>query len=430
MNYKAILSSILILSSTFAQPGRNFRDHDGQNAANRFIFFETITIPSDEKSQVYFSYKIPYSKLVFEKNKNVYAAALRLSIEVTDTNSNFIKREIREKKVSTTEFDETNSNKLFSEGLIGFELGKGDYDLLPIFTDLNSDSEVRLEKIKISTAVEDDKGTLSLLITNSELYTCDEGTFRVLTNYEGKIPFSNEKYDIVIPINDKSLENAYVTVINIKDTVFAGLAEESFTEGLSLKECEGKIILKPLDGVSHTKYYILSDISNKLKEGNVIINVSEGKDSKPEYIFKTQVKWFEKPLSLMFPEHAIEDLKYIEADSVISNLLDENKSGYLISLFNYWKKFDPTPETEFNELMEEYYSRIDYAQSNFSSISVKNGAETDRGKVFIMFGKPQKIERFSNDSGKIVETWIYENPHRKFTFVDKNGMGDFSLLKG
>jgi len=96
-------------------------------------------------------------------------------------------------------------------------------------------------------------------------------------------------------------------------------------------------------------------------------------------------------------------------------------------LVNYWKKLDPTPETEYNELMTEFYTRVDYTLKNFSTISGIKGIQSDRGKVFIKYGKPDKTERSSNLQGKVVETWIYDKLHRKFVFVDEDGTGEFSL---
>jgi GWxTD domain-containing protein len=78
--------------------------------------------------------------------------------------------------------------------------------------------------------------------------------------------------------------------------------------------------------------------------------------------------------------------------------------------------------------MSEYYKRVDYTAKNFSSLSGKKGFETDRGKVYIQFGKPKTIERGSNSEGKVVETWYY-NDQKKFIFIDKQGTGDFPLQK-
>ena len=80
--------------------------------------------------------------------------------------------------------------------------------------------------------------------------------------------------------------------------------------------------------------------------------------------------------------------------------------------------------------MEEYYSRIDYAALEFKGITKKNGLSTDRGKIYVKFGKPDKVERYSNDYGYMIEQWIYENPEMKFIFVDKMGTGNFVLVEG
>ena len=80
--------------------------------------------------------------------------------------------------------------------------------------------------------------------------------------------------------------------------------------------------------------------------------------------------------------------------------------------------------------MQEFYLRIDYAIRNFKTIAGANGANTDRGKVYIKFGKPVNIDRTSDNHGNIIETWTYNNPQRKFVFVDKKGTGDFSLISG
>lgn len=129
----------------------------------------------------------------------------------------------------------------------------------------------------------------------------------------------------------------------------------------------------------------------------------------------------------MDPEKAIENLSFIASDSIIYTLLQESTSDYPNVLSEYWKKYDPTPETVFNEVMSEYYKRIDYAIKEFKGIGKINGAKTDRGVVYIKFGHPEKIERSSNSMGQIVETWTYAKPDRIFSFIDKDGKGNFNL---
>ena len=77
--------------------------------------------------------------------------------------------------------------------------------------------------------------------------------------------------------------------------------------------------------------------------------------------------------------------------------------------------------------MEEYYSRVDYANRNYASFT--EGWRTDRGMVFIRFGPPQNIERHPFDADtKPYEVWYYYNQNREFIFVDETGFGDYRLL--
>ncbi|MEE9449820.1 MAG: GWxTD domain-containing protein, partial [Ignavibacteriaceae bacterium] len=99
-------------------------------------------------------------------------------------------------------------------------------------------------------------------------------------------------------------------------------------------------------------------------------------------------------------------------------------------LTEYWAQYDPSPETVFNPIMQEYYSRIDYAAKEFISLGKQNGIATDRGRVYIRFGNPDKIERTSNEQGNVVETWTYLKQDMKFVFVDKKGTGRFTLIEG
>src|SRR6266542_2195223 len=61
----------------------------------------------------------------------------------------------------------------------------------------------------------------------------------------------------------------------------------------------------------------------------------------------------------------------------------------------FWRLRDPDPDTEENEYREAYYERIEYANEHFSS-GVR-GVNTDRGRIYLKYGKPDEIE--SHPSG-------------------------------
>jgi len=88
---------------------------------------------------------------------------------------------------------------------------------------------------------------------------------------------------------------------------------------------------------------------------------------------------------------------------------------------------DPNQETQKNELMDEYFLRVNYANENFSTLSV-DGWLTDRGRIFIKFGQPDDIERHPFEIDSVpYEVWRYYSVRKIFVFIDRTGFGDYYL---
>ncbi len=84
-----------------------------------------------------------------------------------------------------------------------------------------------------------------------------------------------------------------------------------------------------------------------------------------------------------------------------------------------WKGRDPTPDTIENELMNEYYRRVAYANAHFDSFI--DGWETDMGMIYIIFGPPDDISRFMlQQRPEPYETWNYYRIQESFTFAGDN----------
>jgi GWxTD domain-containing protein len=97
----------------------------------------------------------------------------------------------------------------------------------------------------------------------------------------------------------------------------------------------------------------------------------------------------------------------------------------------FWDKRDPSPGSSENELFTEFYRRVDISNRNFS-FTRKEGWRTDRGRVYIVFGPPDRIEH-STPMGYTqadYEVWYYDELREKFVFYDEFGFGDFRLVSG
>ena len=430
MKLKTLLFCIISLVICSQAPGQPKREQVRQHILFSEIYIMPPVISADSTEVLYYIYKLPYDRLVFEKNNSLYTAAYRLTIEVHDSLTNTINRKIKEGKISADDFEATDDDNIYTEGELDFQILKNKkYKIMPVLYDVNSGRELRLPAIPVLPRIEDNiqNGFLEPLILSSASKENDNNSSFTLANFDGIIPFSKAEYDLLIPSGDTALHKIYINIENKNDTVFSDYVDESVLLRNFIEESNGEVVLT--GGISSKSYrnFLIPYINKNLAEGNYTISISLSKDSKPAATFHKKVFWFNKPASLINPELAIKMLKYMESDTVIDSLLDFKRDEYSEVLFNYWKRFDPSPETAFNELMNEYYSRIDYSMKNFSSISGRKGIDTDRGKIFILYGKPTETERSSNQFGKVVETWVYKNPYRKFVFIDETGTGEYKL---
>lgn len=77
-----------------------------------------------------------------------------------------------------------------------------------------------------------------------------------------------------------------------------------------------------------------------------------------------------------------------------------------------------------------YLDKVDFVNKQFS-LSFKQGIKTDRGRIYLTYGKPDDIEEFpSSNEMKPYQVWSYNNVEGgvKFYFGDKGEYGNYELL--
>ena len=142
--------------------------------------------------------------------------------------------------------------------------------------------------------------------------------------------------------------------------------------------------------------------------------------------FNFQTFWQDMPTSLLQLDVAIEMLRYIIPEETVDEVL-KKKNAEKLTWFNlFWDSKDPIPTTAKNELMSEYYRRIDYSFEHFSTASQPEGYDSDQGQIYIKIGPPSQVIRSFPTSGRVIEEWIY--PNRSFVFTASSGFGDFTLV--
>ena len=129
----------------------------------------------------------------------------------------------------------------------------------------------------------------------------------------------------------------------------------------------------------------------------------------------------------------------LQAFKSLSN--DEERDTFIE---NFWQRRNPNPDSPENEYREEYYARIAYANEHFAA--GKPGWRTDRGHIYIAFGKPDSIdshpsggsyERPMEEGGGNTSTFPFETWHYRYLegigdnidleFVDTCMCGDYHM---
>jgi len=111
---------------------------------------------------------------------------------------------------------------------------------------------------------------------------------------------------------------------------------------------------------------------------------------------KQQQKALKQEIGKTYKKWLDEDVRWIITDeerAAFRQLSNDEERDQFIEQF--WLRRDPTPDTAENEYKEEHYRRIAYANEHFAS--GVPGWKTDRGRMYVMYGKPDEIE--SHPSG-------------------------------
>ncbi|MEO8434342.1 MAG: GWxTD domain-containing protein [Pyrinomonadaceae bacterium] len=155
---------------------------------------------------------------------------------------------------------------------------------------------------------------------------------------------------------------------------------------------------------------------------------------------KSEVKraykdWLDKDVTYIITDEERKAFKKLATDDERERFIEE-----------FWRRRDPDPDTDENEYREEYYERIAYTNEHYSSGIP--GWKTDRGRIYIMYGKPDELEthpsgghydRPSYQGGGSTSTypfevWFYRHlpgvgSGVEIEFVDPTGTGEYRIAR-
>jgi GWxTD domain-containing protein len=137
------------------------------------------------------------------------------------------------------------------------------------------------------------------------------------------------------------------------------------------------------------------------------------------------------------PKYAkfLDDVGYIsttkERDVFRKLESDQDRDRFLEE---FWAQRDPTPGTPRNELKEEHYRRMEFADKTFGRGTPFKGSKTERGRIYIILGPPFDVERIMSSDAYPMEIWSYtgiaslrQTSYLRLLFYQRMGVGDFVI---
>lgn len=156
---------------------------------------------------------------------------------------------------------------------------------------------------------------------------------------------------------------------------------------------------------------------------------------KREELKSVYKNWIEQDVGYIITDEERKAFKSLKTDEERDQFIEQ-----------FWLRRDPDPDTTENEYKEQYYERIQYANEKFASGIP--GWKTDRGRIYVMFGKPDEIESHpaggpyerpsyhggGNTSTYPFEIWWYRyiegiGSDIEIEFVDPSGSGEYRIAR-
>ena len=197
---------------------------------------------------------------------------------------------------------------------------------------------------------------------------------------------------------------------------------------LRLAQSDAESVTYVLDSNSTTTTVYFPLATSRLKQGRYVAHIHLSAGDTATISKEFSVHWNDMPLSLYDLDFAVSAMRYITTDSEYDDLRSGNKENRIKKFEEFWAKRNTVPGAAYNEMMTVYFQRVDYAFVNFRTLKEENGAMTDRGKIYILYGKPSNIERSLAPGGPPKETWTYGSLNKEFIFEDPSRQGNYKLI--
>ncbi|MFP4529519.1 MAG: GWxTD domain-containing protein [Candidatus Kapaibacterium sp.] len=366
---------------------------------------------------------VPFSTLRFEKAGEKYAARYQAVIKVFDsTGAKTTDSQVSRRLSADTYFQAQGGAGDFDRIQRSFYLPKGKYRVeIVVIDDFDKKEYVRSRNLTIIDFDEYDFALSGIMLV-SDIEERD-GKYIITPYISDNIGQLDDAFFAFFESYNKRGIDSADFIYEIYESEDEALDRgKPKTFALGGKRGQHYLRIEKPDNISAGKY-ILQIIALRPGAGESPTN----KDVLAMARRSIEIKYSISGQVMSDLDEAIRQMRYVATGNEIDHIENaETRREKEKRFLQFWRKMDPTPNTDRNEAFQQYYARIQYANKNFKSYA--EGWRTDMGKVYVIFGPPFQVENFRGYDGKIYQRWIYRS-NREFLFVDNTGFGDYRLVQ-
>jgi len=392
--------------------------HALEDAGN--IFCEALVFESNQldnaRLEIYL--QVPYTEINFVNEGREYIGRYEIFAVLQDTLQQQVWQQNQAVELRVKDFSQTTSSRLSNFKQFSVALSSGTYSLQMQITDQESKKIVTIKRRVVINPFLHQSLMLSDILFINQMNKEGART-SIIPNLTGSIDHVGKSIYLYFEIYTRTkLDSVALTLCALnekRDTILQQNKTVALNETStqSFWELQDSLLpVSPMTLVIDARSY-QSDSAGKLLHARTSRNLF--------------VHLKDLPYTINDIDKATMQLQYIAKGSEIDYIQEaQTPAEKKIRFLEYWQKHNSNTTAKTNDLMEEYYARVMYANKHFSHF--REGWKTDMGMVFILFGPPENIERHPFDANdKPYEIWYYYNLSREFVFVDHSGFGDYQL---
>ncbi|MDZ7363422.1 MAG: GWxTD domain-containing protein [candidate division KSB1 bacterium] len=355
-----------------------------------------------------------------------YRAQYEVNVTVWDKQKNPLDSRNWKRERVVDHFDDTNDRKKLNIERAAFDLPPGEYEIALEITDRDTGKNLRERRpLKLNAVAGLQLNLSSIVLTQPAPVESISPRDSLLNHFAPIVLSKTSKRSGAAYFEIYGAQAGETLQLNYQILDWRRQALQEWSETLT---------------VSQTPVRHLVDFTGKINQAglhtfHLVVKRSTGdkaKEAAAEEGFHVQISADQDYAAALAENKNLlyQPLRYIVKGADYKQIIEADEATRDSLVAAFWRQRDPEPAASRNQLREEFYRRVAFAQMRFAVAgSGKAGWETDRGRIYIKYGPPREVHhQFAEQGATPYEIWLYPDLDLHFIFRDKTGAGDFELV--